>query len=130
MNIILASTSPYRQKQLRDFGLKFKVCKPLFDEESFKGKNKLSARNLSRKLSYLKALSVAQIQPNSIVIGGDQLVHFKNKILGKPHSKKNATQMLKMLSGQTHELITSLCVIYNRNTIIKTVTAKITLKKL
>ena len=129
MQIVLASTSPYRAQQLRDFGLEFTAKAPLFDEEGFKA-TKLSPSHLCRTLAFKKAESLKSTHPNDIIIGADQLVSFKKKVLGKPHTRENAIAMLQKMSGRTHRLITSLCVLHKNKIYSKTIIAKIRLRKL
>lgn len=101
MKIILASSSPYRIHQLKQLGLQFESRKPEIDEESEKEKffkqvdesrsHNYSSNHSSMKLpqklalhlSALKADSLL-INPDEIIIAGDQLVHLQGKILGKP----------------------------------------------
>jgi septum formation protein len=105
--IVLASTSIYRQAQLKTLGIAFTAEKPLIDEEKEKDTS-LSPKDLALKLSFLKAQSLAK--PNQITIGGDQLVSFENQILGKPGSIEKAIQQITKMQNQTHELITALTI--------------------
>lgn len=105
--IVLASTSIYRQAQLKTLGIPFIAEKPLIDEEKEKDLS-LNPKDLALKLSFLKAQSLAK--PNQITIGGDQLVSFENQILGKPGSIENAIQQITKMQNQTHELITALTI--------------------
>lgn len=129
MVIILASTSPYRVEQLRNFGLDFLAVPPKVDEDKLKSK-KLSPAKLSAYLAYKKSQSLAVDHFEDIVIGADQLVSLSGRILGKPHTREKAIEMLKKMSGKTHQLITSLCVIHKGKVHQKTVIAKITMRKL
>lgn len=105
--IVLASTSIYRQAQLKTLGIPFIAEKPLIDEEKEKDLS-LNPKDLALKLSFLKAQSLAK--PHQITIGGDQLVSFENQILGKPGSIENAIQQITKMQNQTHELITALTI--------------------
>ena len=105
--IVLASTSIYRQAQLKTLGIPFIAEKPLIDEENEKDLS-LNPKDLALKLSFLKAQSLAK--PNQVTIGGDQLVSFENQILGKPGSIENAIQQITKMQNQTHELITALTI--------------------
>lgn len=105
--IVLASTSIYRQAQLKTLGIPFIAEKPLIDEEKEKDLS-LNPKDLALKLSFLKAQSLAK--PNQVTIGGDQLVSFENQILGKPGSIENAIQQITKMQNQTHELITALTI--------------------
>lgn len=102
--LILASTSPYRQELLKKLSYPFVAMKPLVNEEKEKDPS-LSPLALAQKLARLKALSLQGA--NKIVIGGDQLISFEGKILGKPHTPQKAVEQLMSMQGTTHELITS-----------------------
>jgi septum formation protein len=52
---------------------------------------------------------VEELKPNDILITSDTIVWFDNKALGKPKDNNDAFEMLKSLSGNTHEVITSVC---------------------
>ncbi|MFZ3231581.1 MAG: Maf family protein [Pseudobdellovibrio sp.] len=113
--LILASTSIYRAELLHKTGLIFEVLKPNFDEDSAKEdllKNKTSALLLAENLSKGKARSLAA--KNLTVIAGDQLVHFNQQILGKAATFEKAFKQLKNLSGESHQLITSVTIIANQ----------------
>jgi septum formation protein len=129
MKIILASTSRYRIEQLKQFGLDFTSIAPAMDEDSFKNQ-KMTPKNLSRFLALKKAESLMSAHPNDIIIGADQLVNLKGQILGKPKTRENALKMLTAMSGKTHELITSLCVLAHGKKHMATVTAKIKMRSL
>jgi len=61
-------------------------------------------------LAQLKSMPfVEELKPNDILITSDTIVWFDNKALGKPIDTNEAFQMLKSLSGHTHEVITSVC---------------------
>ena len=129
MKIILASTSPYRQQQLKDFGLRFLARAPLVDEEKLKS-GRRSPRALSRYLAQKKAESLLATEPHAVIIGADQLVSFQGQVLGKPKTAKNARAMLTKMQGRSHQLHTSLCVLFAGRSFLATVTANITLRKL
>jgi len=130
MKLILASTSPFRKKQLEQMGLDFQTDSPPFDEETFKNKS-LTPRDLAETLACEKAKSLRKKYPDQTpILGGDQLVHLKGKILGKPQEHARATQQLLKLQGQTHELITSICIYYKGQSHIHTNITKMTMRKL
>ena len=60
----------------------------------------------------LKAESVAQLYPQNWVLGADTLVSLGEKVLGKPKDLAEARFMLKMLSGQIHQVSTGVCLIH------------------
>ena len=105
--LILASTSKYRQELLSRLAFNFTAQPPLLDEEKEKDPA-LSPRALAEKLAFMKAETLAG--PGKVVIGGDQLVSFNGKILGKPHTKEKAVEQLLSMQGKVHELITAVCV--------------------
>lgn len=111
-NIILASTSVYRQQQLERLQVPFTSAAPDVDESEFKAQG-LNHQQLSRELSLLKARDVSATNPNAIVIGGDQVASFNGTILSKPMTKDRAFAQLKALAGNQHQLITSLAIIAN-----------------
>ena len=109
MQIVLASNSPRRKKILADMGLDFSVIPSNYDE-------KLESDEFSydkiEDLATQKCLDVVRrVEKNSLVIAADTVVVLHNKILGKPHTKENAFNMLKSLSGATHSVVTSICAI-------------------
>ena len=130
MQLILASQSPYRKKQMEDFGLSFKAIKPLFDEDSLK-KLKISPEKLAARLSFEKAKSISEKHPEAWVIGSDQLVALGSKILGKPGSRQKAISQLSEMNGRSHRLITAVCLLGpNGKKFEDTVVAKIKMRKL
>lgn len=126
--MVLASTSPYRQAQLQILGIPFEAKKPLIDEEKEKDLT-LTPQDLALKLSFLKAQSLATEE--QITIGGDQLVSFQGKILGKPGTIEKACEQLTSMQNQTHELVTALTIFDGKDSYKQILNiTKITLKKL
>ncbi len=101
--IILASASPRRREILGITGLKFTVCKGDYEEDLGLS---LRPRELARFLSRKKAESVAHRYKNAIIIAADTFIVFRDKVLGKPHTGKEAERMLRALSGKAHSVIT------------------------
>ncbi len=108
MNYILASQSP-RRKQL------LKILLPHFEiesadvDESFDSSMKTT--QIPIYIAQKKALAIQKRHPHDCIIAADTIVVFKQKILGKPHSSEEAFQMLQMLSNQTHQVITGVCIL-------------------
>ncbi|KHD88207.1 MAG: septum formation inhibitor Maf [Bdellovibrio sp. ArHS] len=125
--LILASTSKYRQELLSRLAYSFTATPPLIDEENEKDPN-LSPQQLAEKLALLKAASLKG--PGKVVIGGDQLVAFEGRILGKAHSKEKAMDQLFSMQGKTHELITAICVFDGDKMIPHTDITRMHMKKL
>lgn len=109
MDLILASTSPYRRALLDRLGLPFRALAPHVDEDRVKGEP-LEARELAERLAAAKARSIAGDWPEAAIIGGDQVVSVGGRILGKPGTAEAAVEQLTTLAGRSHELITALAV--------------------
>lgn len=109
-DLILASKSPYRKELLDRLGYKFECLPSTVNEDLFK-QEITEPGNLADTLAKQKALTVFNKNQNAIVIGSDQVAHFKGKILGKTGDVDKACQQLELLQGKTHELITSVTVI-------------------
>ena len=108
--IILASKSPRRIELMESLGVEFKVEVSEIDESKFTNDDPLV---LNQILALEKAKVIAQYHFNDIVIGSDTIVTLDNKVLGKPKDKEDARKMLKQLSGNTHEVVTSIAIIKN-----------------
>lgn len=108
-DLVLASTSAYRRSLLERLGVPFRCVAPLVDEEALKTGD-LGPRELARMLARAKAGSLTVVEPNSVIVGGDQLVAFDGRILGKPGTTAGAVGQLLEMAGQTHELVTALAV--------------------
>lgn len=107
MELILASTSPYRKMLLDARGIRYTAVAPLCNEEELKDPS-LDAVELTQKLAAAKAESLKGHYPNAFIVGSDQVLHFNHKIFGKPKTKERAISQLLELQGKTHELVTSL----------------------
>jgi septum formation protein len=108
MKIILASGSPRRKEQMQKTGLEFEIDPADFDERSVSEK---STKKLVEILAFKKAESVAKRHTNSLIIGSDLLVSYKNKQIGKPKDAKDAKKILKLLRGKTHQVYNAIAVI-------------------
>jgi len=131
MDLILASTSPYRRALVERLGVPFRCIAPLIDEEELKAElNTAGPRELAERLAMAKAISVARNEPHATVIGGDQLVAFDGTILGKPGSSEQAVAQLQAMSGRSHELITALVVLRDNTAHAHTNVTNLTLRPL
>lgn len=106
--LILTSTSPFRRALLEKFSIPFNCAKPDVDETPLAGE---TPEQLVRRLSLAKAMVIANQQPDSIVIGSDQVAVFNNEILGKPHTHDNAVAQLSKFSGHKVQFLTGLAVV-------------------
>jgi nucleoside triphosphate pyrophosphatase len=105
--LVLASASPRRALILRALGVSFRVVVSGADETLAPGEE---AGVAAERLARLKASVVARSEPLP-VLGADTLVVGEGQILGKPASAEEARQMLRLLSGRTHEVVTGLCLV-------------------
>lgn len=127
--IILASSSAFRKAQLSTLAIEFECYSPDIDEDSVKSKN-LTPTEVSKFLSKEKALAVKKIYPNDIIIGGDQVLEFNGEIFNKPLSKKKAIETLIRLQGNTHRLITSICILKDDQVFEHTIVASMKMRSL
>ena len=96
-NIILASSSIHRKKLLEKYISDFQCINPDVNEKEF---NKETGKELCIRLARDKAEIVANDNPNSIVIGSDQVATFNQKNLGKPYTYDNAFKTIMRFSGK------------------------------
>ena len=127
--IILASTSSYRKELLSKLHWPFEAMKPDVDEDIYKNES-ISPAELSAKLSLLKADNVFGKNPDAIVIGSDQVCSFGNQILSKPLNFERALGQLAMLSGNKHQLLTSVTIKSQEKTLTWTNTTTLWMRKL
>ncbi|SHE40234.1 septum formation protein [Psychroflexus salarius] len=107
IDLILASGSPRRKEILQQLGFKFKVETRPIDEVY---PEHLVKTEISDFLAEQKAKAFEDIPSNTIVITGDTIVWHNNQALGKPTDYREAVEMLESLSGQTHEVISSISI--------------------
>lgn len=106
--IILASGSPRRQEYMQMLGFPFQIEIASVEEVY---PSHLKAEEITNYLAILKATPFQnKIQEGEIVITCDTIVWLDNQALGKPKNTEDAFFMLKRLSGNTHEVITSVCI--------------------
>ena len=99
MNLILASTSPYRRRLLERLRLPFTCIDPAVEESVRDGE---SPKSRACRLATEKASAVAQtLQGEVIVIGSDQVACMADQILHKPATPEAAVKQLSASSGQT-----------------------------
>ena len=103
---VLASGSPRRRQLLEEAGYQFEVVTPPIEEVTH---DWFTIRELTICNAGGKALCVAQTSPGAVVLGADTLVGLDNEVLGKPADLKEAAQILRRLSGRTHEVWTAIC---------------------
>ena len=107
--LILASASPRRADLLKQIGLKFRVIPGNAVELQHE---QLTAVELSQLNAHRKARAVAKKHPESLVLGADTLVYLNTTLYGKPASRAEAARMLGELQGQTHQVVTGVCLVH------------------
>ncbi|MCH8497473.1 MAG: Maf family nucleotide pyrophosphatase [Marinobacter sp.] len=108
-DLVLASSSPYRQQLLARLQLPFLCASPDIDESPLPGEK---ATDLVVRLAEAKARALASQYPGHLIIGSDQVASLENgDILTKPHQHSVACQQLARCSGQTVRFLTGLCLL-------------------
>jgi len=114
--IILASKSEIRKKILEKHKINCIVKPSNIDEDSIKEsllKEKASPEIISKNLAELKANKISQKIVGELVLGADSVIDLNGKIISKPTDRNEALQILQNLNGQTHHLISSVCISQN-----------------
>ena len=115
--IILASKSPRRHELFKSLDIDFEVIlkpvKEVYDP-------KLKANEITDYLAKLKADQfINTLAENDLLITSDTIVWHENEALGKPKNRKHAIDMLKSMSGKTHEVWSSVCFTTNQKQLIE-----------
>ena len=114
--IILASRSGVRKKILEENQIKCIIEPSNVDEDSVKIgllKEKATPEIISKNLAELKANKISQKRIGDLVLGADSVIDLKGKIISKPTNREEALEILRDLNGQTHYLISSVCISQN-----------------
>ena len=119
MNLILASQSPRRKELLGLLGIDFEIRVADIDEAM---DSAVDPRDEVARVSRLKALAVPR-QEDDVVIAADTIVVCQGKILGKPKNEADAKQMLRLLSGRSHQVMTGMTVLRGQ---LETVVTEVT----
>ena len=106
MKIVLASQSPRRQELLKQITEDFIVDVSNVIE---KIPSNCKKQNVPMHLAKQKAVDVFKRHEDALVIGADTIVLVNDEILGKPKDKQDVERMIRMLSNNTHEVITGVC---------------------
>lgn len=107
--LILASQSPRRRELLTQLGYQFSTCPADIDETV---KTDESPIEYVERLALEKSQYIAKNQSDTtLVLGSDTCVVYQNNILGKPEDLAQCLEHLTMLSGNTHQVLTSIAVV-------------------
>lgn len=128
-NIILASGSPRRKELLAGLGINFetKVLKGI--DESYP--NNIPAKEVAEYISKQKAAAYKNIlNDKDMIITADTVVINGKEILGKPHNKQQALEMLENLSNKTHSVVTGVTILTKEKSISFSTETKVDFAKL
>lgn len=127
-HFILASRSPRREQILRELGLEFDVVIKDYKEDY---PANLSGAGIAEYLAHQKALQFKNgISDDDIVITADTIVWCSNNVLDKPSDYKEAVDILRIISGKTHDVITGVTFFSNHGEHIFSETTKVTFDNL
>jgi septum formation protein len=124
--VYLASQSPRRRQLLEQIGIQYELLLASPEEDSEALETVMSGE---LPLTYVKRVTQLKLDaavsrmkqrglPNAPILCADTTVALGRHILGKPEDAKDALRMLKMLSGQTHRVLTAVAVASNRKRVI------------
>jgi len=110
--LILASGSPRRAEILGFVGWEFEKRVADIDESEFAGEK---PEDYVMRLAREKAETVAEFYENALVLGADTIVVIDEQIIGKPKDLEDARRMLRLLSGNWHEVLTGVAIVKLQN---------------
>ena len=116
MRIILASKSGVRKEILDNHDILADVSPSNVDEDLTKEallEEGASPEIISKNLAELKSIKVSSKNPDKIVLGADSVISLNLQLINKPSSREEALQILKLLNGKKHFLISSVCISKN-----------------
>lgn len=110
--LYLASGSPRRQELMLQMNLSFTAVQAPVEEVALPHE---SPESYVRRIAIEKALAgFNKVEGKQVwVIGGDTAVVIGDKVLGKPKNNADSMRMLKMLSGQSHKVLSAVAVVYD-----------------
>ena len=116
MKIVLASKSGVRKNILDKYGVDSIVSPSNVDEDQVKEAllNKgADPEIISKNLAELKSVKISNKYPDYLVLGADSVISLNQKLINKPNSREEAYSILKLLNGNKHYLISSVCISKN-----------------
>lgn len=117
MKLLLASQSPRRKELLTNLGFTFDVVK-IDCEEIIPQYIKVG--EAAAYLSELKAEAFRALEKGEVLLTADTVVAIDNQLLGKPKDESDAREMLRSLSGKTHQVYTGITIKTAEKTITET----------
>lgn len=126
--LYLASSSPRRQELLAQIEPHFNLIK--VDVVELKSEAE-SADDYVQRLAQEKAMAgVIKVPTDCLVLGADTIVVLGSQVLEKPRDKQHAQQMMQMLSGKTHRVLTAVCVASRAHRETQILTTEVTFCKI
>ena len=126
--IVLGSESPRRKELLSNIGLKFSI--QTTDKEEDYPAN-LKDHEIAEFLAKQKAKFLSEnLSKTDLLITADTIVSFKGELLNKPKNKKDAFNTLSKLSGNTHKVITGVCIKHHQKEIAFSAITLVTFNKI
>ena len=116
MRIVLASKSGVRKEILDKYGIESIVSPSNVDEDQVKEsllEKGADPEIISKNLAELKSAKVSLKYPDKLVLGADSVISLDLKLINKPSSRDEAYNILKLLNGNKHYLISSVCISKN-----------------
>ena len=116
MRIILASKSGVRKDILNKHDVDSIVVPSNVDEDQIKEallEKGADPEMISKNLAELKSIKVSNKHPDQLVIGADSVISLDLKLINKPSSREEAYNILDLLNGKKHYLISSVCISKN-----------------
>ena len=116
MSIVLASKSGVRKEILDKYGVESIVSPSNVDEDQVKEsllEKGADPEIISKNLAELKSVKVSSKYPDKLVLGADSVISLDLELINKPNSRDEAYSILKLLNGNKHYLISSVCISKN-----------------
>jgi MAF protein len=104
MRFVLASASPRRRELLALLGFSFDVRPVYIDEDAGRSRD---PQIVARRLARTKAEAARLTEPDAPIVAADTIVSYGGTLLGKPRDAGEARRMLRMLRGETHDVVTA-----------------------
>jgi len=131
MGLVLASASPRRADLLRAAGFTFDVLPVDVDEQFLPGeKPREAVSRLAEAKAVAAAAALAAGLTASVILGADTAVVVHGQALGKPADEADAGRMLRLLSGQTHEVMTGICLLKDQGRLVHVETTDVRMARL
>jgi len=105
--LVLASASPRRIQMMREAGYQFEVLAPDVEEAH---DHALTCDELTIENALLKASTIAPVRPEAVILAADTLVYVDGEPLAKPANLAEGREMLRRLSGRTHQVCTGVAI--------------------